>query len=194
MTKLYFCPHSFFFSGRKAWLRGCAVVQWETPYRHCVCAMWEHVCDKDTYCITSKPTLLLIAHCALPHIPTIHILVLFLSLVVTVTYARTSSLTHQYKHIRRVRRLWITIVTFQQEIPSARVACVCLMGVGGCAASTHATHSRYLSPSCLHERPSLQTPGHHMINSSLCPLIYLPYLHLWQQHVSWPHSVFSTLH
>lgn len=73
------------------------------------------VCVKEgIYCIVLNPTLLLIALCAFPHIRNIHVLVLFMSLVVTVTYARTSSLTHQYKHPRRLRKA----VNYNHDIPA----------------------------------------------------------------------------
>lgn len=86
---------SFFFL---AWKHDSEDEPWSGGKLHTgtMCGLCGNVCvEKDIYCITSKPTLVLTAHCALPHIHNILVYLLFLSLAVTVTYARTSSLAHQ---------------------------------------------------------------------------------------------------
>lgn len=68
------------------------VEPWSSGKLHTVCGLCGNVCaEQNIYCITIKPALVLSAHCALPHTCNIHGSLLFLSLVVTVTYAGTPS-------------------------------------------------------------------------------------------------------
>lgn len=45
-TLVFLLAYTSFFSGMKAWLRGWAMVWWETSYRNRVWAMWECLCGK----------------------------------------------------------------------------------------------------------------------------------------------------
>lgn len=96
-----------------------------------------------------------------------------MSHVVTVTYARTSSLTHQYKHIGGLRRA----VNYNCDIRArnsfsegARVGRVCSVGfehdISPISRSLFLSLSKRTSR--FHEWPWLQTPGQHVIAISLC--------------------------
>lgn len=94
-------------------------------------ALWELVSVREKRPILYYFKTYTSAECTLsmlsPHIRNIHISVLFMSLVVTVTYARTSSLTPTQAHQGAVN--------CQRDIPAgnsfneeARVGCICVYG------------------------------------------------------------------